>query len=194
MFSGVATAPKVPSRDVPLVRIAQPTIADQDDLIAMNHASRALHHPWAHPPRDAAGFRELLARDRAPDGAVFLVRLRADDALVGVYVLSQIVRNAFQSAYLGYYGSARHAGRGYMRAGLRLVLDQAFGPLGLHRVEANIQPANSASIALARGAGFRREGFSPRYLKIAGRWRDHERFAILAEEWRELSRTRCARG
>jgi len=65
------------------------------------------------------------------------------------------------------------------------VLRHAFVMLRLHRVEANIQPGNRASIALAEGAGFRREGFSPRYLKIGGRWRDHERWAILAEEWQQ---------
>ena len=71
-----------------------------------------------------------------------------------------------------------------MREGIELVLREAFLTLRLHRIEANIQPGNQASIALARGAGFRREGFSPRYLKIGGRWRDHERWAILADEWR----------
>ena len=71
-----------------------------------------------------------------------------------------------------------------MRAALQLVLDQAFGPLALHRVEANIQPGNAPSVALARGAGFRLEGFSPRYLLIGGRWRAHERYAITAEDRR----------
>jgi [ribosomal protein S5]-alanine N-acetyltransferase len=176
------------------VRIATPTTADQDDVLAMTGASRAFHRPWAHPPQDAAGFRELLERSARSDCEAFLTRRLQDDALIGVFVLSQIFRQGFQNAYLGYYGHVEHAGRGYMRDGLGLVLDRAFGPLGLHRIEANIQPGNHASIALARGAGFRREGFSPRYLKIGGRWRDHERFAILAEDWGALRRTRSARG
>ena len=71
-----------------------------------------------------------------------------------------------------------------MHDGLRLVLRFAFGPLGLHRLEANIQPGNESSVALVRGAGFRLEGYSRRYLKIAGRWRDHERWAILADRAR----------
>ena len=71
-----------------------------------------------------------------------------------------------------------------MREGIDLVLRHAFLTLRLHRIEANIQPGNHASVALAQGAGFRREGFSPRYLKIGGRWRDHERWAILVDDWR----------
>ena len=67
-------------------------------------------------------------------------------------------------------------------AGLKQVLDYAFGPLSLHRIEANIQPGNAASIALARGAGFRLEGYSPRYLLIGGQWRDHERYALTVDE------------
>lgn len=168
------------------VRIDKPTIADQRDVLAMNRSSRTFHAPWAHPPQDAAAYRELLEREARDDTEAFLVRRAGDEALVGVFVLSQIFRAGFQNAYLGYYGSAELAGQGYMGEGLELVLDEAFGTLGLHRVECNIQPGNDASLALARRAGFRREGFSPRYLKIGGRWRDHERFAILADEWRAL--------
>jgi ribosomal-protein-alanine N-acetyltransferase len=70
-----------------------------------------------------------------------------------------------------------------MYEGTQLVLHHAFRKLKLHRLEANIQPGNHASIALARKCGFVREGYSRRYLKIYGRWKDHERFALLAEDF-----------
>jgi ribosomal-protein-alanine N-acetyltransferase len=116
--------------------------------------------------------------------------LRESGELAGVINVSEIVRGPFQSAYLGYYAFVPHAGRGYMTEGLALALRWIFGELRLHRVEANIQPGNAASRALARRLGFRREGLSPRYLKVGGRWRDHERWALTVDDWRRQRRPR----
>jgi ribosomal-protein-alanine N-acetyltransferase len=69
-----------------------------------------------------------------------------------------------------------------------LVLRHIFIILKLHRVEANIQPGNAASLALVARAGFSREGYSRRYLKVGGRWRDHERWALLVEDWKAQRR------
>ena len=115
-----------------------------------------------------------------PANHPFLVCRRDSGEIVGVVTLSNVVLGLFRSGTLGYYAFVPHARRGFMTEGLALVLDEAFGRLGLHRVEANIQPGNTASRRLVRALGFRREGFSRRYLKIAGRWRDHERWALLA--------------
>jgi ribosomal-protein-alanine N-acetyltransferase len=110
--------------------------------------------------------------------------MKASAELVGVINLNEIVRGIFQSAYLGYYAFEPFAGMGLMSEGLALVLEQAFGPLGLHRLEANVQPGNQRSARLVANLGFRLEGLSPRYLKIGGRWRDHQRWAILVDDWR----------
>jgi ribosomal-protein-alanine N-acetyltransferase len=88
---------------------------------------------------------------------------------------------ALKSAYLGYYAFKGSENKGLMAEGLGLVIELAFGELGLHRVEANIQPANLASIRLAQKVGLTKEGFSERYLYVAGQWRDHERWAMTAE-------------
>lgn len=164
------------------------TRADREAFLAMVHESRGLHRPWAYPPERADQFEELLARARREDFVPLLAVRTVDADIVGVFTISQIVRGSLQSAFLGYYASARHAGNGYMREAIRLVLDHAFETLALHRVEANIQPANLPSIALATGAGLRLEGFSPRYLLIGGQWRDHERYAMTTDEWRARER------
>jgi ribosomal-protein-alanine N-acetyltransferase len=174
------------------VYLRRPQPTDARSFVAAVRASSRLHRNWVQAPATAARFAGYLRRFAGPESRraaaathVGLLACRVEDgALVGVFNLSEIVRSAFRSAYIGYYALAPHAGRGYMTEGLELTLEFTFRVLRLHRVEINIQPTNQRSIALVRGAGLTREGFSRRYVKIAGRWRDHERWALLAEDWR----------
>lgn len=166
------------------VFLSHPTERDADEFIALVRQSEVLYRGLASPPATRERFDRYLDRCRAPTFVGFLIRRISDGGMVGSASISEIVRGNFRSGYLGYHVFAPCAGRGYMTAGLALVLDHAFGRLRLHRLEANIQPHNAASLALVVRLGFRREGFSPRYLKLGGRWRDHEHWAILAEEWR----------
>ena len=173
-----------PTGHGPRLRLAFPRARDRDEVIAIGRASRAFHRGWASPPTTPEQFARLLERTRRPDFAGLLIRRLDDDAILGAIEISQVVRGAFRSAYLGYQVGAPYARQGYMTEALGLALTYAFGPVGLHRVEANIQPENVPSIALVKRLGFTREGYSRRYLKIGGRWRDHERWALLVEDWR----------
>ena len=166
------------------VFLRAPSKRDAEEVVALNRASRRLHRGLVSPPVEPEQFEAFLKRSRGEDGACFLVCRVEDGRVVGSINLSQIVRGNFQSAYLGYYTGEPYAGRGYMTEAMRLLLRHAFEDLKLHRVEANIQPGNLASIALVKRAGFVKEGYSRRYLKICGRWRDHERWAIVAEDWK----------
>jgi ribosomal-protein-alanine N-acetyltransferase len=179
----VAHATGVYASGVARVYIAELTAGDRDEFLAAMRSSRCAHRPWVSPPTTPEEYAQLLAR--ASDGSLvsLLPRRCEDGALVGYFNISEIVRGSFLSAYMGYGAVADFSGQGYMTEALGLVLDHAFGPLGLHRIEANIQPGNAPSIALVRRCGFEREGYSKRYLKIGGCWRDHERWAIRSELW-----------
>ena len=166
------------------VLIRKLTLRDERRFLAAARRSRELHGHYADPPLTPAGFRSQIDREQRPNRACHAIVDRATRELVGVINLNEIVRGHFQSAYVGYYAFEPLAGRGLMSEGLGLVLRRAFGPLELHRVEANIQPENARSIALVKRHGFRCEGYSPKYLKICGRWRDHERWALVRESWR----------
>jgi ribosomal-protein-alanine N-acetyltransferase len=172
-------------RATPAVAIRRPALSDRDAFIAAMKASAELHRPWLTPPVTVPEFDAWLTRSGRADFDASLAVRPEDGAIVGYFNISQIIRGPLQSAFLGYGGVAGWSGAGYMTAALRLVLERAFTDLALHRLEANIQPGNSASIALVERCGFVREGFSERYLKIGGRWRDHARFAIRAEQWQE---------
>jgi [ribosomal protein S5]-alanine N-acetyltransferase len=164
------------------VNVAPARRADGPDLVRANAESRDYHAPWVQNFTDAPGFDEWFDGLIVDPRVSLIAREAVSGGIVGVINFSQIFLRGFRSAYVGFYGMAAFARRGLMTEALRLAMRYAFDEIGLHRVEANIQPANAASIALVRRVGFQREGFSPRYLRIAGDWRDHERWAMLRDE------------
>ena len=168
------------------VRLERPRPEHQREFFRAVERSRKLHGNLVAPPSTPAAFRRYLARNELPHFIGHFVM--AGGELAGVINVSEIVLNNFRSAFLGYYAFTPHAGTGVMTRGLTLVVTRAFRSYRLHRLEANIQPDNQASIALVRRLGFRLEGYSPRYLRIAGRYRDHERWAVTVEDWRAGSR------
>ena len=169
------------------VFLRAPVKRDLREALALNVASVRMHRGLVYPATQPADFSSFLDRCRKTDCLCSFICRVADGVIVGAINLSQVFSGGFRNAYLGYYIGEQFAGRGYMTEALQLMLRYAFEGLRLHRLEANIQPGNVASLALIKRAGFTCEGYSRRYLKIGGRWRDHERWAILAEDWRALS-------
>jgi [ribosomal protein S5]-alanine N-acetyltransferase len=174
----------------PRVYVRHPQARDRESFVALRSASRETLERWE--PRPPAGFDAFghdqfdwvyKTRRLATQERLLVFRLE-DGALTGQVSLGGIARGPLQSAYMGYWIGTAHAGRGYMTEAVGLALRHAFLTLGLHRVEANIQPDNGPSRAVAQKNGFLLEGFSPRYLQINGRWADHERWAITVEDWR----------
>jgi [ribosomal protein S5]-alanine N-acetyltransferase len=168
------------------VFISSPAIGCADELIQLCQQSVDFHRPWVHPPSNANEFSAYMDRIATGTTIGLFVRRVADNRLIGVVNLNEPVMGALRSAYLGFYADASYRESGRMTEGVGLVLDHAFEDLGFHRLEANVQPSNIRSLRFLTRLGFRKEGFSPRYLKIGEEWRDHERWAILAEEWHRM--------
>ena len=142
--------------------------------------SRSLHHPWAYPPDTSDAFDAYI--EAHPSRRTLVVVVEHEEPLAGVYALSQIHHGAFRNAYLGYYAFVPHDGTGAMRAAMPLVTAHAFDELGLHRLQANVQPENTRSRRLLEATGWREEGLARRYLLIDGAWRDHVMYAFTVED------------
>lgn len=161
------------------IYLRKPKLSDQLEIQSAYERSETLHHPWTYPPSNIQKYLEH-------EGRYFVCRSE-DHAIVGTFSISNIIRGYFHSAYLGYEAFSPFHGQGYMRSGLKLLIDEAFKNLNLHRLEANIQPENIASIRLVAGAGFVKEGFSRQYLRVGGKeWKDHERWALLNDTWVDI--------
>lgn len=161
-------------------------LEDFDEMTQMFRESEKFYKGLFSPPPDLESFKDYVARNDEDESEFFVICRNKDEKIVGAINLSQIFRKAFQNAYLGYSLGVKYTGNGFMTEAINLVLKYAFKDLKLHRVEANIQPHNTASIEVVKRCGFTQEGFSPKYLKIGGKWRDHERWAIIQENWKKL--------
>jgi ribosomal-protein-alanine N-acetyltransferase len=161
---------------------------DAKELVALHRASRAHFGSWTPPTLSLAEFRKNFVQWTRPGSLRYVVCLREDGRIVGDVAFSQIFFGRLKSAYMGYSIGAAYAGQGYMQEALLLALRYVFRELKLNRVEANIQPGNCPSIALAQRLGFSMEGYSRRYLKLANGWRDHQRWTLLACDWKPSRR------
>ena len=152
--------------DIKHIKALQQAFAESEDLL----------HPWVSEPADYRAYVKEPHR--------YLI-LNDAQQLLGTLCISGIIQGAFQSAYLGYNLFTPFNGQGNMHKALQLALTKVFTELNLHRLEANIQPDNLASIRLVEKLGFKREGYSEKYLFINGAWRDHVRYALVKENWLE---------
>ncbi len=138
---------------------------------------------WAqrHSP---AAFRALrrASSSRARTGTTLPFALRYQGRLAGQVTVDNVVRGALRSAHLGYWLDRSLAGHGIASLAVALVCDHAFGPVGLHRLQADIRPENGPSRRLVERLGFRQEGLFRSYLDIDGAWRDHLGYALVAED------------
>jgi len=173
----MASRPGDPGR----VTLRLVTAADQGEFLDLVAASAGLHHPWMALAATPQEFQAYLTRFDHVTAEGFLICLRETGTIAGVAHINSIIRGRFQNGSLSYAAFAPAAGQGYMSEGLGLVLRYAFERLRLHRLDAQIQPGNHASLRLVRRLGFRNEGYSPRLLFIDGAWRDHERWAITSD-------------
>jgi ribosomal-protein-alanine N-acetyltransferase len=158
---------------------------DFDEMMQLFRESQKFYKNLVTPPTDRSEFENYVVRNDEDASEFFVICRNDDEKIVGAINLSQIFRKSFQNAYLGYSLGVNYTGSGFMTEAINLILKFSFKDLGLHRIEANIQPHNSASIEAVKRCGFSLEGFSPKYLKIGGKWRDHERWAIIKENWRK---------
>jgi len=170
-----------------------PQTSDVGELRRLLRHNRAHLQPWnptpapGEDPSSITAVSSSVLRQRrewkAGRSFSFVLALRAEPArLIGKMALSGILRGAMNGAHLGYWTDSDHQGSGLCPEGCRAVLDFAFGPAGLHRVQAAVMPRNARSLRVIERLGFRREGYAERYMHIAGIWEDHVLFARTREE------------
>ncbi len=158
-----------------------------EEVLAFYLRNRNHLEPW-EPSREpnfyTLSYQELLLEANLKEfirgrSLRFWLREKTGGNLVGAVNLNQIIREPFQSCLLGYKMDSRFTGQGLMTEAVSKIASIAFDECGLHRIEASVIPRNFGSRQVLLKNGFVQEGFSPKYLRINGRWEDHERYGLL---------------
>jgi len=169
-----------------LINLCLPTLGSAKEYLSLTNGSISFHHPWVFPALSMREYKLYLKRINKGYTRGFFITRRSDNHLVGVININDIKYGSFCSGTLGYYLGIDYTGMGYMTEGINLLLGLVFNDFSFHRIEVNIQPENRPSKALVKRAGFKLEGFSTKFLKLDGQWRDHERWALISDEWKAL--------
>ena len=175
-----------------MIRVVRLCREDAAELFAAVGRSQALHRPWVTPPATLQELQDYI--DQPPETRISYGVREEGGELAGVVNINSVIRGAFENGFLGFYALVPYERRGLMGQGLSAVIDLAFVEHELHRLEANVQPANTRSAALVTRLGFRLEGRSPRYLRIDGEWKDHDRYALTVEDWQTPAERRVLTG
>jgi ribosomal-protein-alanine N-acetyltransferase len=171
-------------------RLRLPKMSDYRQWYALRSESRAFLEPWEPVWRaedmTESAFRTRVVRNEqefsSGQAVPLFILSRADNQLLGGLTIGYIRRGASQCCMIGYWMGERFAGKGHMAEAVKLVVPYIFSSLQLHRIEAACIPGNHRSIRLLEKAGFQREGYLRKYLKINGEWQDHLMFSLLPQD------------
>jgi ribosomal-protein-alanine N-acetyltransferase len=173
------------------IGLRPPRLRDGSAWSALRLRNEAWLAPWEPTSPESwtsrhsvAAWPSLLSSVRrfARAGILLPFVVTYDERFVGQLTVNNVVRGALRSAQIGYWIDQGHAGRGIMTAAVALATDHCFGPVGLHRIQVDIRPDNTASRRVVAKLGFREEGYLQRYLDIDGAWRDHLSYALTVED------------
>lgn len=153
---------------------------DAEELTALLVANREFLAPYV--PDQPESFLTVQAQRERIAVAEHLYGILDDGALAGTMALSNLAHGSFQSASLGYWVDEVRNGRGLATRAVSAIVEITFGELGLHRLEAGTLVDNISSRRVLEKNHFSRIGVAPRYLRIAGEWRDHVLFQRTAED------------
>lgn len=151
-------------------------VADREWLIPWEATTPGIRYPldvrWM--------IRSLLSQTRKGAGLALVMEYQGE--VVGQLNVANILFGSVSSATIGYWVAKNAAGKSIVPVSVAMAIDHLFAEFGLHRVEIDIRPENTASLRVVQKLGLRQEGTKERFIHIDGQWRDHHIFAITSEE------------